>query len=459
LLGFKSIFLFAFGGIGLGMMVFSIRSKADREANEAGIVNCPWLANPAWNLPVLRSSSRSAMYFTWGIAGLWCLVSAPLPFVIYDELLHKENYLGLLGLLFPIVGIGLIYWAVVRTREWKRFGPTPLTMDPFPGSIGGHVGGVIDINAAFDSVTEFSVTLSCIHSYMSGSGDDRSRSESAQWQDSQIVHAEATQSGSRLRFRFDVPKELRESDAVQSGDSYYLWRLNVSAELSGADLDRAYEIPVYATAKSSSIMSERAVQRAKVEQDKRDGEIVRSSMDFVTGMNGTAIRFAAFRHPAPGIVGSLFGAVFSGAAWFLLCYAGEYAIGGVFGLVGGLILVFSLYSLVNSLEVRQAGNDVVTIRRVLGFSIATRTMNRNDIVQLSRSSSMQTQSGGKHVMYYSILAHDRNGRKMVVGDGFKGSNAADAAIRIIARQLGIEQANERSKCVSAPGDINFLAAE
>lgn len=57
------------------------------------------------------------------------------------------------------------------------------------------------------------------------------------------------------------------------------------------------------------------------------------------------------------------------------------SIGGVFGLVGGLILVFSLYLLVTSLEVRQVGNDMVNIRRVLGSGIATRTMNRNGIVR------------------------------------------------------------------------------
>lgn len=59
-------------------------------------------------------------------------------------------------------------------------------------------------------------------------------------------------------------------------------------------------------------------------------------------------------------------------------------------------------------------------------------------------------------MHYSVFAHDRNGRKAVVGDGFKGSNAG---IRIIARQSGIEQPNERSHHGSARDDVNLLAAE
>ena len=33
-----------------------------------------------------------------------------------------------------------------RTPEWRRFGAAPALLDPFPGAIGGNVGGVIDVN-------------------------------------------------------------------------------------------------------------------------------------------------------------------------------------------------------------------------------------------------------------------------------------------------------------------------
>ena len=49
----------------------------------------------------------------------------------------------------------------------------------------------------------------------------------AEWQDTQVAHTSSAPKGSRLSFRFNVPDDLAESDADQSEDAYYLWRLNL----------------------------------------------------------------------------------------------------------------------------------------------------------------------------------------------------------------------------------------
>ena len=65
-------------------------------------------------------------------------------------------------------------------------------------------------------------------------------------------------------------------------------------------------------------------------------------------------------------------------------------------------------------------------------------MHRHEFDTFIKDSSFQTQSGGKHVMHYSIYALDRRGNKLVVGEGFKGESEANAAIRFISRQLGLQ---------------------
>ena len=85
----------------------------------------------------------------------------------------------------------------------------PVTLDPFPGSIGGHVGGTVDINLPFDQNAKFLLTLTNIHRYVSGSGKNRSRQEKARWQDVIVAHAEPGSKGTRLTFRFDVPEGLQ----------------------------------------------------------------------------------------------------------------------------------------------------------------------------------------------------------------------------------------------------------
>jgi len=216
IIGFKAIFLFTFGGVGLGLIIFIFRTPKEKDLSDPKYRDAPWLANDKWQTAVIKSSSKTSMYASWAFAAFWNLVSAPLPFVIYTEVTEKDNLPALLGLLFPLVGLWLITWAVLRTLEWKRFGAAPLTLDPFPGSIGGHVGGTIDVNLPYDSSAQFSLTLTNLHSYISGSGKNRSRKESAEWQDMQVASTSSGPRGSRLSFRFAVPEDLEESAADQS---------------------------------------------------------------------------------------------------------------------------------------------------------------------------------------------------------------------------------------------------
>jgi hypothetical protein len=437
LVGFKSIFVFVFGGVGLGLLIFTWRATKEKDRTLPLYQDQPWLLNDAWQTPEIRSDSKTSMYGAWLFAAFWNLISAPLPFLLYPEIVEKENYIALIGLLFPLVGISLLYWAITRTREWRRFGAAPLTLDPFPGSIGGHVGGTIDLNLPFDPSLSFELTLTSILSHMSGSGDDRSRSEKAKWQDALVARAEPGPRGTRLVFRFDVPAGLPEADAEQD-DSYHLWRLNLQAETSGTDLDRSYEIPVYATAQRSRLLSDRAVAEARAAQNAVDEASVRKVFEMHFGAGGRRFVYPMGRHLSASIGGLLAGLMFAGAAWWLMFQEEMPVFGGVLGLVGGLIALAGLYMMLNSLEVRLLGNDIVTIRRVLGIPVRRRSIARHRFRRFDTVSSFQTQSGGKHVVFYKALAVDESGRSITVGEGFRGRSEARAAIEIIGREFGLQ---------------------
>ena len=78
----------------------------------------------------------------------------------------------------------------------------------------GHVGGTIDTNLPYDSNNKFLLTLTSIHSYISGSGKNRSRRERARWQGEVVAHTELCAAGTRLVFRFDVASSQSGQDAV-----------------------------------------------------------------------------------------------------------------------------------------------------------------------------------------------------------------------------------------------------
>ena len=437
LIGFKMIFVVVFGGVGFGLLIFVWRAPKEKDEADPQYADKPWLLNDDWQTATVRSGSRMAMWGAWAFTIVWNAISAAMPYLAYREVTENGNWIALLMLLFPLVGISLLAWAIQRTMEWRRFGPAPVTLDPFPGSIGGHVGGTIDLNLPFDPNAKFELTLTNIHSYHSGSGKNRSQKEKAKWQDRIVAHAEPGGKGTRLTFRFDVPEGLHASDTEQD-DNYYQWRLNLAAELPGTDLDRSYEIPVYATGMQSRFLSSRAVESARREQGVLDDESVRKLVNLGYGAVGKRMYYPMGRYLSSSIGGFLVGTIFAGAGWYLIAEEGQRIFGGIFGGVGTLIALWCLYMILNSLEVAQTSTGVMIVRRLLGIPIKRTELRSDAIVDIVKYTNFQTQSGGKHIIYYKIHAIDREGKKHIIGEGFKGESQANAAIALISREFGIE---------------------
>jgi uncharacterized membrane protein len=150
------------------------------------------------------------------------------------------------------------------------------------------------------------------------------------------------------------------------------------------------------------------------------------------------------RNLASGFSLLLFGSIFTAAGWFLIRYEGHWFMGGLFGGIGLLVVMSALYFVLNSLEVRQDGGDIRTIRRILGIAVKHGRMRRADFVNFEKKTGSKTQTGRKHVVNYAVQAVDRHGRKLVIGEGFKGSSQADAAADYIGRQFGLTPQRKRA---------------
>jgi hypothetical protein len=71
LIGFKSIFLFVFGGAGLGLIIWAFRAPKQKDTSAPVYRDQPWLVNDEWQRPTVKSNSKKTMYFTWGFAAFW----------------------------------------------------------------------------------------------------------------------------------------------------------------------------------------------------------------------------------------------------------------------------------------------------------------------------------------------------------------------------------------------------
>jgi hypothetical protein len=241
--------------VGVGIIAFARKARGaarQLEARKARHPDAPWLWNEDWSGGRLCSSTRARMTFAWLFALVWNGVAIPIAVIAPGEIFDEGNHAAAICLLFPLVGAGLLVWAVRETLRWRRFGESLFEMSQLPGVLGGEVAGVLHVREGLGDGA-LSARLSCIRRYVTGSGKNRSTHEDIFWSDEQNLPAMALRrgpNGHALDLRFAVPYDAKPSDPEPS-DDYILWRLEVTASLPGVDYAAQFDVPVFAFAWST----------------------------------------------------------------------------------------------------------------------------------------------------------------------------------------------------------------
>jgi hypothetical protein len=444
-LGFYMIFVLVFGGAGLGIGWLSQRKPLEIPAGVP-----VWEGNPAWRDNRIRSNAKAGMWTIWAFAFFWNLISSPVIFAVPGEW-DKGNHAILIALLFPLVGLGMIIYAAKRTLEWRHFGAAPLSLDPFPGSIGGDVGGSIRVNQRLPHNAQAEVILSCVYVYSRRSGKSRETVRDVKWQDRQQVRIEAAAQDSLIRFRFAVPDNLPSSEVKAM--PYYEWTVEVSSDLPGVDLERSYTLPVAAgeAAQHSTHTPIVAPHSA------RQAAIPERVMQLEQRGDGLHLHFPVMRNKAGALIGTLVGALFVGMAW--LFAFGEmrkpppaiFPI--VFGLLGNLALLGGLYTMGNSLTVVANRRGVQVTRRIFGLALRKRIPSAQ-IKSIRTVTGMQTSQGGKTTVHYTVKLHTRDGRKISVAESLPGVSAAEQVAEQIRSACDFSE-RDASERLSRRGDGKY----
>jgi len=428
------------------------------------INNINWQARKGWSSATIGSQAGKGALVSWGFAIVWNAISTPVLFVLPREL-EMGNYAALFILLFPVVGVFLIYKALQSVLEYRRFGKVPLVMDPYPGAIGGHMGGKIQVSRlqhqlVSDPSTEISVRLECVYTYMSGSGRSRSRREDIKWAEQGTPRVQVSMQGVEIRFRFSVPDNLPEADVEQTG-SYHFWRLSVNANIEGIDLNRQYNVPVFKTGESSRfVRHDISAQAFKTRQ--QESEVAKTSiaggnfdlpglsraMHLDQQGNEINLSFPMFRNKMLTIFAAIFAGTFGFGSYSMISMA--FASGG-FGIFIGLFCIpFLLVAIVatiamiylafNSLSVTIRPEGVAVSRRLLFFPVFSRLLSASDIRRLSIKSSGSTGQGVDKISHFKLLAHDNNGKTVTIAEDLDGEDVASHFRDYLSRRLNLDTA-------------------
>jgi hypothetical protein len=348
----------------------------------------------------------------WIFALFWNAIAWPVTVIALRQELPKGNYGVLFVLLFPLVGLGLLSWAIVELGRWRKFGETILELATTPAAIGGQLAGTLRLRQPVLNREGFRLKLSCIHRTVTGSGKNRSTHESIRWQEDQLVHKDFD-----LPVFFRIPADAEPTD-LANPHNCTLWRLDVSAAVEGVDFQASYDVPVFRTATEPAVLADTAAkfrEPAPAAERPRDSKIQYDR--YAPG--GPQLYYPPARHVGVASGLTVFLLIWGGAVWFMITKHAPVMFPVIFGAVGLGILYGVLHLWFGSTRVVVDQQGVRVTSGLPGLQ-RTRTITRAELQEIKLEIGMQ--SG--NTPYYDIVLRLTNGRRTKAGTMLKSKAEA-----------------------------------
>lgn len=426
LLGIGSL---TFGGVGFAPFLLLRsgwsryrRAEALKEANPGR----PWMWREDWARGEARSTARSSLAPLWFMSVLWNLVSSPLLLLLPGEI-AKGNRPAAFGLLFPLIGAGLLAHAFLQTLRWRKFGDSTLALASTPAAPGGRLVGAIRTGAGLRPEGGFRLALTCVRRVTSGSGKERSVSETILWR------GDRTMTGSLpgddpmrpdIPVSFEIPADAAPTRGEDSVDRI-LWNLSVDAELPGLDYHADFEVPVFPAPGGAAPVALGPDPMAAYEAPE---EAYRPESDpgirvGPSPEGGTEFYFAACRAPGPAFGLTVFTLIFWGSVWFLLHVGAPWIFPIVCGAFSLLMSLLALDLFIGTTRVAFAEGRVRITGGLLGLG-PTRSIPCSEIEDVRTAITMQ--SGGRSgTPYYALKLVRRGGRTATAGEYIRDKREAE----------------------------------
>lgn len=450
MLGFQSIFLFVFGGVGLGIMLFGRFAKkksAKKQELQELFPDEPWNWNDEWQTNRFKSNAGTGFKVLLGFAILWNLIAIPGSVSAVIQFFETFEYELLIVLLFPLVGIGLLIAAYVAFMRNKRYGTSELVLQQTPIAIGGINKGTIEVpndkgnDQSFGKPLEAVVTLTCQRKITTGSGKNRSTKTTIVWQDDRRVRSTIKgHNTSSYAFEFKVPEDLPPSDDSNQNNRVE-WVLKIEREQPGIDLKLQFIVPGFVVphrvaldAAETDLFASSFDDSGAGSQSNAQGWKSLGFEDSVTSQ-GNRYYFSAFRHAGFAISMIVFGLIFASVGIGINIFGNApivFLI--VFGGLGILIFILGLRHLTFKSELTVRAGQLQFSSGHLLMS-APRIIQRNEVESITAQSNMSV--GEKQVFHISAKLTD--GTKIVLAKNLLLRSDVESFIEKLKNEIGIKQ--------------------
>ena len=417
-----------FGGFGCLPLYFVSRERK-QQAKRDDILSLhpgqPWMLREDWAQGRAKSGTRSGLAFAWIFAIFWNAVSAPILF-LFSDMVEEAGPVAYIALLFPLVGLGLLYWAVRMTIHWRTFGKTWFEMTTVPGALGRTLEGKIWTRFARPPDQGVILKLTCFNRYVTGTGKNRSTHEKILWREEQTVPFGAvlsTPGASAIPVRIPLPADAPETNTENSSDSIH-WVLAAEASVPGVDYSDEFEVPVFRTPQSPGPDDTTSEPAAVATTPVSLREIEKAGIRVgPSPAGGTEFYFSAARNPGAAAVTTVFFSIWSAIVWFLFHSDAPVIFPVIFGLFEVLLFVAVLQLWFGTATVTVGSGALTSRRRTLGIGFS-REIPFEEIAGLRMKIGMQ--SGGRHgTPHYDIQLVLKSGKEHTLAGGISRKRRAE----------------------------------
>jgi hypothetical protein len=411
---------------GLIALIFGITAK--KQALKTGVATTddetPWLKRKDWADGRIASSSRKAVLLLWIFVTFWCAASAVISLAVVPQQLHQGNNAALIALIFPVIGLAIIFFALNTTRAWRKFGGAIFEMAAVPAASGGALAGEIQVETKLQPRHGWYLRLSCIRLATTGAANNRHASEKILWQDEKWLRADLPQiawNATGIPVFFKLPDNLPES-TVSPGDGIH-WKLEASAELRGSNFHAAFEVPVFKSAEAPASSDDPTAQYQMSLDEIR--QQIRSRIqvnDLPDG--GREFIFPAARNPGFASGASIVCLIWTGIIVLLILKRAPFPFVFVFGAIDLLMAAF-VFDLWFRRSRVLANSEGVTVQRAwLAFKKEQR-------LPTSEINSINSDVGATagHAVYHDLKIRARDGREIVLAKNLNSKPEADWLVR------------------------------
>jgi hypothetical protein len=439
--GVLGVFALAFGGAGIGLVAAALAGRRQLERRALAAERHPgepWLWRPDWARGRIEDTGRRGQYLLWVMTAMWNLVALPSGFLAVRGAGEPGNRLALIGLLFPVIGAGLLVAAVRATLRERKFGISVLELATTPGVVGHGLAGSVRVGSTVLPAGGFLATLSCVNIRTTGAGKSRSISETLRWQDQQAVAAQRT--GGRTRegiatvipVRFRIPEDAVPTDDADPDDRI-VWRLDVTAAVPGVDYAATFEVPVFRTDLSlKPVTGEEEQLLGPLPESLPYRQPPDSPIRVSSGPRGTLIVFPAGRNPGAALGLTVFAGLWGGIAWLLWSLKAGLFFAGTFGLVEVILVYAVLRMWLRVVEVTAGGEGVAVASGFAGVN-EPRVVPAADIAAVEVAIGMQAGA----TVYYGLNIVRKDGRRIGAGSGIRDKREAEWLAGLVRRAVGL----------------------